>query len=170
MKKKEVENIETNYLTCCNWYDGENCNSPFFMNTELYFLSDKFGFSPLINREQLSIFNLELGMGVNITILIIINTVLLAALCFLQFRLYKKGLMNTHTHIILSLFIAGSICSIFDKLVFGGSLDYLLVYQWICDLKDIYICRSGLYGDLFSNDRFVLEPRCKSYKSNFWIR
>lgn len=117
----------------------------FFMNTKLYFLSDKFGLVPLINREQLSFFNLELGIEVNITILIVINAFLLAALCFLQFRLYKIGLMNTHMHVILSLFIAGSICSIFDKLVFGGSLDYLLVYRWICDLKDIYLFAALAY-------------------------
>src|SRR5690625_3272542 len=121
----------------------------FFMNTKLYFLSDKFGLVPLINREQLSFFNLDLGIVVNITILIIINAILLAALFFLQFRLCKIGLMNTHAYIILSLFIAGSICSIIDKLVFGGSLDYLLVYRWICDLKDVYLFVALAYMVIF---------------------
>src|SRR5690625_5620267 len=67
----------------------------FFVNTKLYFLSDKFGLVPLINREQLSFFNLELGMGVNITILIIINAILLAALFFLLFRLCKRSEEHT---------------------------------------------------------------------------
>src|SRR5690625_2785471 len=111
----------------------------FFVNTKLYFLSDKFGLVPLINREQLSFFNLALGMGVNITILIIINAILLAALFFLQFLLCNIGLMNTYAYIILSSFIAVSICSFI----------YIVVFFAISNMKNSINEHSRVYYTLF---------------------
>ena len=45
------------------------------------------------------------------------------------------------THAAFIALLAGAVCSLIDKLLRGGSLDYIAVRPlFVCDLKDIYLC------------------------------
>ncbi|AEV69882.1 signal peptidase II [Acetivibrio clariflavus] len=116
-----------------------------FMDTKILLFNRFVGFLPLINKTQMSFLNKELGMGVSNSVLIVINFLLLLILIFLYYRFYKLGYLNFHTKLILALFISASICSITDKIVLGGSLDYILLNKTVCDLKDIYLIIANVY-------------------------
>ena len=116
-----------------------------FMDLNFSFLNGNFGFNPFINRDQMSIFNSLFNLGISTNKLIIINVVTLILLCLLYARIKAVFGIDKHTTVIFILFISASICSIIDKLLLGGSLDYLLIFRWICDLKDIYLYLGFLY-------------------------
>lgn len=60
--------------------------------------------------------------------------------------------------VIYVLLLSGAFCSLIDKIFFGGSLDYILLFDWfIFDLKDCYISGAEV---LFA---FAL---IKNYKKN----
>lgn len=116
-----------------------------FMDLNFSILNGNFGFNPFINREQISIFNSLFNLGVSTNGLIIINVVVLVLLCLLY--AWMKAVFGTDKHVvaIFVLFISAVICSIVDKLLLDGSLDYLLMIRWICDLKDIYLFSGYIY-------------------------
>jgi len=116
-----------------------------FLDVDIKFLNGWIGFAPMINRKQASIFNLGLDMGIGTLALIFINMAFLIGLGFIYHRLLKLGILNAHIKVFISLFISGSICSIIDKLVLGGSLDYILIKKFVCDLKDIYLFMALIY-------------------------
>ena len=116
-----------------------------FMDLNFTILNDNFGFNPFINREQISIFNSLFNLGVSTNGLIIINVVVLVLLCLLYARIKAVFGTNKHVAVIFVLFISTAICSIVDQLLLGGSLDYLLMIRWICDLKDIYLFSGYIY-------------------------
>lgn len=43
------------------------------------------------------------------------------------------------------MFISASICSLVDKIMLGGSLDYILVNGTVFDLKDVYLSIACVY-------------------------
>ena len=116
-----------------------------FMDINFSILNGNFGFNPFINREQISIFNSLFNLGVSTNGLIIINVVVLVLLCLLYARIKAVFGTDKHIAVIFVLFISAVICSIIDKLLLGGSLDYLLMIRWICDLKDIYLFSGYIY-------------------------
>ncbi|MEN2775858.1 signal peptidase II [Acetivibrio clariflavus] len=121
-----------------------------FMKTKIKLFNGFFGFLPLINRSQMSIFNKELGMGLSNSFLLIINLLILIILIFLYYRFYKLKFLNLHTKLILIMFISAAICSIIDKIVLGGSLDYILLNKTVFDLKDIYLSIAYVYGIIYA--------------------
>ena len=121
-----------------------------FMDLNVTFFNDYLGFTPYINQDQMSIFNSTFNLGINTTTLIILNSVLLLILVLLYFRIKRVFGVDRHVTFIFILFISGAICSITDKLLLGGSLDYLLISRWICDLKDIYLYTSFVYFVIYS--------------------
>ncbi len=44
----------------------------------------------------------------------------------------------------IELLIVAAICSTIDRLFWGGSLDYILIANYIIDLKDIYLTIGGI--------------------------
>lgn len=116
-----------------------------FMDIKIKFFGDWLGFVPLINKKQMSMFNLEFDMAISTPVLIGINLAIFLGLLAVYFRSIKLNLMNVHVKIILALFISGNICSLFDKVVLGGSLDYILIKKWIIDFKDIYLFAAVIY-------------------------
>lgn len=83
-----------------------------------------------------SLFNLNINRSIHV-IFVIFIIVSLCVVYKLITTLYRK------THYIDGIFLlafAGSICSLIDKLFWGGSLDYILFKGlFIFDLKDIYL-------------------------------
>ena len=115
------------------------------MDVRIQLFNGFIGFLPLINREDMSIFNKELGMGLSKSVLIIINFSALIILIFLHYRFYKLGFLNFHSKSIYIMFISASICSLVDKIMLGGSLDYILVNGTVFDLKDVYLSIACVY-------------------------
>lgn len=117
----------------------------YLMDTKIILIEGWFGILPHINREQLSLFNLEFNLGVSTTALIVLNAVILIALLLVYYRIKQLGYMNRHIKMILTLLVSASICSIIDKISLGGSLDYILIKNWIIDLKDAYLFSAVIY-------------------------
>ncbi len=118
------------------------------------------GFSPYLNATQLSIFNNELNMSLSNVFLGVLNVLIIILVIFLYLYL-KKHSSQENVRYLNSMFtflLAGTICSLIDKIFWGGSLDYIRILSKIVDLKDIYL----LIGFVFY---FVLAFKLKS-KSN----
>ena len=120
------------------------------MDTKITLIDGWLGFLPHINRDQLSMFNLEFNLDVSTTTLIVLNAVILIALLLIYYRIKKLSYMNRHIKMILLLFISASVCSIIDKIALGGSLDYILIKTWIIDIKDIYLFGALIYLLMYS--------------------
>ncbi len=112
----------------------------FFMNKKVL-ICDKFGFRPFLNVDQLSIFNNELDLHVSLAVLIFINIFFIIFVCVLIYMQHKKS-ENISRFMVWGLYfiLAGTVCSLIDKVFWGGSLDYILIGLKIVDLKDIYMC------------------------------
>lgn len=110
----------------------------FFMENKFY-LNSKLGFVPFLNTEQLSIFNNELGLDVSLKCLIMINLIGAVAIIFARNVLKKEKEWNRVIDVGTLMVFTGVFCSLIDKIFWGGSLDYILLFSRILDLKDIYL-------------------------------
>lgn len=112
----------------------------FFMYRKLYF-KGIIGFLPYLNESQLSIFNNEMNLNLDIIILLLMNIFLIVILIIFYFIL-KKSSSESSIKYLNKMFVflfSGVLCSLIDKKFYGGSLDYLLLGSKIIDLKDIYL-------------------------------
>ena len=113
------------------------CVVHFFFMKQRYVLK-VIGFTPLLNKNQLSLFNHELSMN-RMKLLIIINILAIAVVIALPYILKRKKECHKSLNLLCLLLLAGSICSLIDKLVYGGSIDYILFYNHVYDIKDLYL-------------------------------
>lgn len=110
-----------------------------FMKIDFRIINDKFGFSPYLNTDQLSIFNNELNMSLSLGVLMLINILSILVMFFLYQFLLKKMYVDNFLIYSMLIITSGCICSLIDKIIYKGCLDYILVFNKICDLKDIYL-------------------------------
>lgn len=61
------------------------------------------------------------------------------ALVFCKEYVKKRKEWNTVLDIATLMIFAGVVCSLVDKIFWKGSLDYILFFSKIVDLKDIYM-------------------------------
>lgn len=109
------------------------------MNVNIYFLNDMLGFKPHINTAY-SWLNSLTNLGIGLLPHIILNTIILiisiAILDFIKQR-YKEDKIINYLFIFL---LAGTICSLIDRMFWGGSLDYIYLKNlFTFDLKDAYL-------------------------------
>lgn len=104
-----------------------------------FYLTGNLGFRPYLNTAQLSVFNRELGLNVGIWPLILINIAAIPFMLFIQKKFTREEKHGRELLFWSTIVEAGLICSLFDKFVWGGSLDYILLFSSIVDLKDIYM-------------------------------
>lgn len=112
----------------------------FFMYTKLY-LKGVVGFFPYLNTSQLSMFNNEMHMNLNYWKLIIINIIAIGILVGLYIIL-KRGSKEKSIKYLNKMFVflfSGIVCSLIDKIFWGGSLDYFLIGSQVMDIKDLYL-------------------------------
>lgn len=109
-----------------------------FMKCELG-VDSWFGFRPHLNTEQMSILNNEFNLDLNHYVIIIIEIILLIIFLFSYLYMNKKYGDIKLLHILYGLLFAGGLCSLIDLTFWGGSLDYILLFSQIVDLKDIYL-------------------------------
>lgn len=111
----------------------------FFFNNYFEIIPKFLSFDPIINTEG-SWLNARFGVGVGFPFLIIINA--LALILFLElYRYYiHKGNKDFWADLCFIFIFAGALCSLIDKIFYGGSLDFIGISDlFIADIKDIYI-------------------------------
>ena len=109
------------------------------MNVNIYFLNDMLGFKPHINTAYSwlnSLMNLGIGLLVHIILNIIILIISIAILGFIKQKNKEDKIINW----LFTFLLAGTICSLIDRIFWGGSLDYIYLKNlFIFDLKDAYL-------------------------------
>lgn len=123
-------------------------------------IQDYFSITPHVNDEGSFIasrFNIEAPF----VIFTILNFLILILIFFLyRFKLQKKQLNSIEQLTFIFLF-SGGLCSLIDKLFWGGSLDFLHIHNlFIADIKDIFITfglGSFVLSNITSDDHIELK-------------
>ena len=127
-----------------------------FFNSYYEIIPRFLSFDPIINTDG-SWLNARFNFNINFPLLILINFIAL----FIFFEIYRyvkfKSGKNTFWGDMCFVFIfAGALCSLIDKIFYGGSLDFIGISDlFIADIKDIYINLGLLF--------FIMA----TYKSDF---
>lgn len=110
-----------------------------FFDKEFNIIGNFLSFQPIINTEG-SWLNVRFNVGLNFYFLIILN--LIALVIFFEcYRYYvSKGNKDFTADMCIVFILAGALCSLIDKIFYGGSLDFIGISNlFIADFKDIYI-------------------------------
>lgn len=114
--------------------------SKWFMNKEFSIIGNIISFQPKQNLNlswggnYIGILS-NMWMAVSLNILVIV--ILISGYSFYR---SKKNKPSMPVNIIYIFGLSGAICSLIDKIFWGGSLDFIRIGQlFICDLKDCYL-------------------------------
>jgi signal peptidase II len=118
---------------------------------KFFFFDDKFeiipnilSFHPIINTDG-SWLNARFGTSVSFSLLIILNIIFLFLIVELFRYLLSNGNKTFWSDMAFVFLFCGSLCSLIDKVFYGGSLDFIGISNlFIADIKDLYI-NLGLY-------------------------
>ena len=110
----------------------------FFFEDYIEIIKGFLSFNPIINTDG-SWLNARFGTGISFPLLIFVNFIAI----LLVFELYRyyflRGIIILGNMCFLFIF-SGSLCSLIDKIFYGGSLDFIGISNlFIADIKDIYI-------------------------------
>ena len=111
----------------------------FYFNTHKTIITDMLYFNPIINTDG-SWLNARFGTSVSFPLLITVN--IAALILFIEvYRYYHfKGNKDFWSDMCFIFVLCGALCSLIDKVFYGGSLDFIGVNNlFIADIKDIYI-------------------------------
>ena len=144
------------------------CN---FFN-DYYEIIPKFlSFNPIINTQG-SWLNARFNFNVSFSLLIFINAI--ALLLFLEIYRYviSKKVKSFWIDMSFIFIVAGALCSLIDKVFYGGSLDFIGISNlFIADIKDIYINLGllffiiSIYKSDFINDESSFKDDIKAIKN-----
>jgi signal peptidase II len=147
----------------------------FWFNNDFPIINNMLYFRPIINTQG-SWLNARFGTSVSFPILITLN--IFAIIIF--FEVYRYYLHNGNKDFwsdMCFIFIScGAICSLIDKVFYGGSLDFIGISNlFIADIKDLYINMGILFfaltmfnnGYLSSNESTTFKDDFKSLKKFF---
>lgn len=107
----------------------------------------------------MSIFNHDFNLNLSIGILIFINLVILLFLVTYYLYILEFNALNSKIRACMFITIAGAICSLLDKIFWGGSLDFIVFFGYIIDLKDIYLYTGVLLGIILFIHEYVIMKR-----------
>ena len=110
-----------------------------WFNNDIPIINGMLYFRPIINTDG-SWLNARFGTSVSFPILITLN--ILAILIFIEvYRYYlHKGNKDFWSDMCFIFVTCGAICSLIDKVFYGGSLDFIGISNlFIADIKDLYI-------------------------------
>ena len=102
-------------------------------------IKDYFSITPYIN-DQGSFIASRFNINAPFVLFTVFNFVILSLIYFLyKYRSYKTKITSLEQLTYVFLF-SGGLCSLIDKIFWGGSLDFLQIHNlFIADIKDIYI-------------------------------
>lgn len=112
--------------------------SHYLINKNFSIIGDYVQFKPHLNTDYSwinSLFELGIGQIAHIVVVILIILLMYIAYKFIKTKYNANQLVD-----LLFIFVfSGAICSLIDKVFWGGSLDYILFKGlFIFDLKDVY--------------------------------
>lgn len=149
----------------------------FFFETRFDIIPEFLSFHPIINTKG-SWLNVRFGANIGFPLLIAIN--IIAVILFIEFYRYhftfKKSSKSFWTDLCFVSILSGCLCSLIDKIFYGGSLDFIGISNlFIADFKDIYINIAifafilGAYfsGFLTSEDDTTIKEDIKAIKRFF---
>lgn len=109
------------------------------MDKEFYFIDHFIGFKPFHNTKYSWINSLG-DFGVSLLIHIIVSAVVVVAILIAYDFISCKYTFHKLTFVMFAFLLAGAVCSLIDKVIWKGSLDYILLEGFfIFDLKDVYL-------------------------------
>ena len=148
----EVSKIKDITIKALRYYHKVGILIPKYIDEETgyrYYSIDQFvhidiikgflSFNPIINTDG-SWLNARFGTGISFPLLIFVNFI--AILLFFElYRYYlSKGNNSFYGDMCFLFIFSGSLCSLIDKIFYGGSLDFIGISNlFIADIKDIYI-------------------------------
>ena len=110
-----------------------------FFHSYLEIIPEFLYFNPIINTQG-SWLNARFNFNIGFSLLIIINGIALILFLELYRYLKYKNIKNFWTDLCFIFIFSGALCSLIDKLFYGGSLDFIGISDlFIADFKDIYI-------------------------------
>ncbi|MFD3158031.1 signal peptidase II [Haloimpatiens sp. FM7330] len=140
-----------------------------FMNKEYDILGNIISFRPHINIDYSWINSFsKMGIGLLPHVICCIIMLIISVVIFQFFK--EKYHVNMFVHYVFSLWCAGVVCSLIDKIFWGGSLDYIRLNGFfIFDLKDIYIsiCEVIVIGGLIFNYKKLNDVNEKVFYNEF---
>lgn len=138
----------------------------FLMEKKKLFFDGLFGFWPHINKEQMGV-NHELakiGMHISNGTNIVLNILIIIAVGKLLIDLNRKKIYGRSFAVGSCIGMSACICSLFDKIIWGGSPDYMyIINEYIIDLKDIYMF-AGVIICLYAYLRTEISKEVKNDK------
>lgn len=128
--------------------------------TSLSVIKNYFSITPYIN-DQGSFIASRFDINAPFILFTILNCLILVLIFFVyRFKLQKKQINSIEQLTFIFLF-SGGLCSLIDKLFWGGSLDFLQIHNlFIADIKDIFITfglGSFVLCNLTSDDQIDLK-------------
>ena len=111
----------------------------FFFEDYIDIIKGFLSFNPIINTDG-SWLNARFSTGISFPLLIFVNFIAIV-LFFELYRYYlSKGNNSFYGDMCFLFIFSGSLCSLIDKIFYGGSLDFIGISNlYIADIKDIYI-------------------------------
>ena len=111
----------------------------FFFEDYIDIIKGFLSFNPIINTDG-SWLNARFSTGISFPLLIFVNFIAIV-LFFELYRYYlSKGNNSFYGDMCFLFIFSGSLCSLIDKIFYGGSLDFIGISNlFIADIKDIYI-------------------------------
>lgn len=111
----------------------------FYLKTNVAILPPFLYFSPVFNRYY-SWFNSMLQISSSKWIHIVFVAVMTALILLFYRYLLINYSVSRYLNVMFAFLISGTTCSLMDKVIWNGSLDYILLNGFFTfDLKDIYI-------------------------------
>ena len=111
-----------------------------FMNVTFTMFDGLLTFRPFLNTDSMSLFNgLVVDFNINLQSLIITNLILLVLMIPIYLYLRSIKFKNLFLCLILIFLSSGAIASTIDRIIWGGSLDFISISNYIIDFKDIYL-------------------------------
>ena len=147
----------------------------FFIDTSFYIIKPIFGFRPIFNT-QFSYFNsllkLNLGLLYHTIVLILIQLFILFVIDY-----YKTRQRSNNTLLDISYIFGQSalICVFCGFYLWGaGILDFIDLFFWTVDLKDIYLNCFVIFFIInefkYLKERKNSNIKMKNYLSNHWAK
>lgn len=120
----------------------------FFRNISFRILWGRIGFEIYLNKYYMSVFNSYFNFNLSILTLTIMNLFILFFLSTFYLYVLKQKALDIKIRTCLSIVIATCVCSIVDKIFWGGSLDFIVFFGYIIDIKDILLCVGVILGSV----------------------
>lgn len=138
-----------------------------WFNNDFPIIEGMLYFRPIINTDG-SWLNARFGTSVSFPLLITLN--ILAIFIFIEvYRYYlHKGNKDFWSDMCFIFVSCGAICSLIDKVFYGGSLDFIGISNlFIADIKDLYINLGILFFALTTfNNGYLSSSEDTSFKDD----